>query len=316
LCKLGLEARFITPRDFRTVACPGYPEIGLALVRESKLASLVDQMDPTFIHIATEGPIGWAMRAYCLRRGLDFTTAYHTRFPEYLAAHAGVPAHWTYRIIRRFHASAARVMVATRSLAQDLRSRGFGQAVPWGRGVDTTLFRPRSIRMFGEARPVHLYVGRVSIEKNIEAFLRLGLRGKKVVVGDGPQLQLLRRSYPDVTFTGALSGEELAGAYASADVFVFPSRTDTFGLVLLEAMASGLPIAAYPVIGPVDVVVPDRTGALDKDLGRAIEQALSMDRSGIREHALSFSWENSARQFVRNLVPVRAQWSSSLVAST
>jgi glycosyltransferase involved in cell wall biosynthesis len=305
LPKLGMEVSFIGPGHFWSVPSPGYSEIRLAIARHSRLAAFVDHTNPDFIHIATEGPVGWAMRAFCRRRKLRFTTAYHTRFPEYLAAHFRIPDDWTRRAMRQFHRASACTMVATQSLSRELERYGFRRTVVWTRGVDTKLFRPRNVGVFGDEGPIQLYVGRVSVEKNITAFLSLDVPGKKVVVGDGPQLDGLRRSFPEVAFTGALHGEELAKAYASADVFVFPSRTDTFGLVLLEAMASGLPIAAYPVSGPLDIVTPGLTGVLDEDLAGAVRSALSLDRAVIRKTAMTFGWSNSAMQFMHNLVPMQ-----------
>ncbi len=240
------------------------------------------------------------VRAFCKRRNIPFTTSFHTRFPEYLSSRFAVPVSWIYAIQRRFHNAGAGIMVATKSLADDLGARGFKRLVPWTRGVDTTHFRPRAVRRFGDD-PVFLYVGRVAIEKNLDAFLKLDLPGRKVVVGDGPLLPALKRRYPAATFMGDRQGEDLAICYSSADVFVFPSRTDTFGMVLLEAMASGLPIAAYPVTGPIDLVTPDVSGVLDEDLREAALAALTIDREGVRNRALDFSWEFAARMFLANV---------------
>jgi glycosyltransferase involved in cell wall biosynthesis len=239
-------------------------------------------------------------RAYCLRTGIPFTTSFHTRFAEYVSSRSLVPESWIYGLQRRFHNAGAGTMVATQSLAADLSLRGFRKLLPWTRGVDTELFRPRPVRRFGE-EPVFLYVGRVAIEKNIEAFLSLDLPGRKVVVGDGPLLGVLERKYPTVLFTGVAEGEELAACYASADVFVFPSRTDTFGMVVLEAMASGVPVAAFPVTGPRDLVAQGVSGALDEDLRAAAMAALSLDRGAVRAAALAFSWEAAARMFLCNI---------------
>lgn len=306
--QLGAEARrhnvalsLITPADFRTVPCPTYPEIRLALPGFSRLAAMVRAADPDAVHIATEGPIGCMMRSYCLKRGIPFTTSYHTRFPEYLSSRFGLPESWTYALQRRFHNSGAGVMVASRSLKPELVARGFERILPWTRGVDTNLFRPRDIRLFGSDEPVFLYVGRLAVEKNIESFLRLRLPGRKVVVGAGPLLDSLKAKYRDVLFTGQKTGEELAVLYASADVFVFPSRTDTFGNVLLEAMASGLPVAAYPVTGPIDHVVPGLTGVLSEDLESACVEALKLDRTAVRHHAAGYSWDVAARMFFENI---------------
>lgn len=300
----------ITPQQFRCAPCPSYPEIRLALWPWGRLGRMIEAHQPCAIHIATEGPLGWAARRYCLARGLPFTTAYHTRFPEYVGARFRVPLSWTYAVMRRFHAPASAVMVATQGIEDDLRRRGFAKIRRWSRGVDTQLFRPRDANAFPHLpRPLFLYVGRVAVEKNIEAFLRLDLPGSKVVVGDGPQRAELERRHPEVTFTGARFGEELAAAFASADAFVFPSRTDTFGLVLLEALACGVPVAAYPVPGPLDVIGDTPVGVLDEDLRAAALKALSIDRAACRAHAEKFSWEASARQFLGNLQPLpRAAW--------
>ena len=297
---LGVEIAVLTPDEFRTVPCPTYPEIRLALPRFGYVIDRLDTMKPDAVHIATEGPIGWMVRGYCQRRHLPFTTSFHTRFPDYLTSRTGMPASWTWALLRRFHNAGAGVMVATPSLASELQGLGFTRVLPWTRGVDTTLFRPRPVRRFG-AGPVFIYVGRVAVEKNIEAFLALDLPGTKVVVGTGPMLATLRARHPDVFFPGRLEGEALSECYASADVFVFPSRTDTFGIVLLEAMASGLPVAAYPVTGPIDNVTSGATGVLDEDLGRAARAALSLDRGAVRERALHLGWDACARHFVRNI---------------
>lgn len=300
----------ITPDRFRSIPCPTYPEIRLALAAGRRVARLIEAAQPCAIHLATEGPLGWAARGYCLRRGLPYTTAYHTRFPEYIKARFGVPLSLSYAVMRRFHGAAARVMVATHGIEDELARRGFTHMGRWSRGVDTELFRPRPEArseggpFAGLPRPVHLFVGRVAVEKNVEAFLALDLPGSKVVVGDGPQLEELRRRFPRALFAGARTGEDLARSYAAADLFVFPSRTDTFGLVLLEALASGLPVAAYPVPGPLDVVGASGAGVLSEDLAAACRQAAAIDPGLCRAHALTFSWQASARQFLGNLEPV------------
>jgi glycosyltransferase involved in cell wall biosynthesis len=298
--QFGAELVFLTPEPFPTLPLPTYPEIRLAMLGRNDVAAVVAEAEPGLIHVATEGPIGLASRGYCRRAGRPFTTSYHTRFPDYLSARLPVPLEFGYALQRWFHNAGAGMLVATPSLAADLAARGFRNILPWTRGVDTELFRPRSERLFG-ASPVLLFVGRVSVEKNIEAFLQLAVSGQKVVVGGGPQLEELRARYPGVLFTGPKTGEELARHYASADVFVFPSRTDTFGIVLLEAMASGLPVAAYPVTGPLDVVADGIAGALDEDLQAAVVRALSLDRAGAREHALRFSWREAARLFLAGI---------------
>lgn len=302
---LGGEVHVISPADFATVPCPTYTDIRLALPRPRYLAWRIEQYAPDFVHIATEGPIGLMVRAYCLRRRLSFTTAFHTRFPEYVNARFRIPLGWSYTLERWFHNAGKGVMVASPSLGRELSARGFNNVLRWTRGVDAELFRPRPDRLFGDAQPVFMYVGRVAIEKNIEAFLRLDLPGRKVVVGAGPELDVLRGRFPDVVFTGSKTGEELARHYASADVFVFPSRTDTFGNVLLEAMASGVPVAAYPVTGPVDIVRPNVSGMLDEDLGTAARAALSLDRNRVSEAAKEFTWATAARMFLENLVGLR-----------
>ena len=297
---LGVELSVLAPHEFRTVPCPTYPEIRLAVPGFGRLAQRFQAFRPEAVHIATEGPIGWMARRYCRARRLPFTTSFHTRFPEYLAQRFALPAGWTTAVLRRFHNAGNGLMVATPSLARELEAQGFERVLPWTRGVDTELFRPRPVRSFGEG-PVFLYVGRIATEKNITAFLDLDLPGRKVVVGGGPQIEELRARYPGVHFTGKKTGEELAQCYASADALVFPSRTDTFGMVLLEAMASGLPVAAFPVTGPVDVVKPGETGVLSEDLRQAALDAFALDRAHVRARAQDFSWENAARLFLANI---------------
>lgn len=301
---LGHAVEIVGPDRFRTVPMPTYPEIRLAVAPGRPLARAIEAFAPEAIHIATEGPLGFAARRHCLRRGLPFTTAYHTRFPEYLRDRAPIPLALSYAVVRRFHAPAQAVMVATQSIEDDLKRRGFANIRRWSRGVDTALFRPREKGFLDLPRPISMYVGRVAVEKNIEDFLRLDLPGTKVVVGDGPQLGELRQRHPEARFLGARHGEDLARHYAAADVFVFPSRTDTFGLVLLEALAAGVPVAAYPVPGPLDVIGDSGAGALDEDLGRAVRAALAIDPRTCREHALRFSWRASAEQFLGNLRPL------------
>lgn len=297
---LGVDAAILSPAEFVTVPCPTYPEIRLAIPGYAYLIERLNVIRPDAVHIATEGPVGWMTRHYCLRRNIPFTTSFHTRFPDYLNSRFYIPQAWTYAAQRHFHNAGAGMMVATRSLAADLETRGFRRLMPWTRGVDTELFKPRDVRLFGP-EPVFLYVGRIAVEKNITAFLDLDVPGRKVVVGAGPMLEPLKARYPDVLFTGGKSGEDLARCYASADVFVFPSRTDTFGMVLLEAMAAGLPIAAFPVTGPVDLVRPGVTGVLDEDLGAAARAAMALDRATVRSAALDYSWEACARLFLQNI---------------
>jgi glycosyltransferase involved in cell wall biosynthesis len=301
---LGHPVEVISPDLFRTVPCPTYPEIRLALRPGRAIGARLDALRPDHVHIATEGPLGVAARRQCLRRDLRFTTSYHTRFPEYVHARFPVPLALAYQWMRWFHRPSAAVMVATGSIRRDLEARGFANVADWGRGVDTELFRPDREPALHLPRPVHLYVGRVAVEKNLEAFLTMPVgAGSKLVVGDGPQLAELRAKYPDVRFAGARFGEDLARHYASGDVFVFPSRTDTFGLVLLEALASGLPVAAYPVPGPLDVIGDSGCGVLDQDLARACAGALEIPRARCRAYALQFSWRRCAEQFLHNLHP-------------
>ncbi len=298
---LGIELIMLAPHQFRTVPCPTYPEIRLAMPDMAYVARQIEDSRCDAVHIATEGPIGWMTRAYCLKRRRPFTTSFHTRYAEYIYARFGIPLDWTYAVQRRFHNSGAGMLVSSDSITRELTRRGFERILPWTRGVDTTLFRPRADRLFGADQSVFLYVGRVAIEKNIESFLQLDLPGRKVVVGGGPLLDTLRARYPDALFTGPKHGEDLARCYASADVFVFPSRTDTFGVVLLEAMASGLPVAAYPVPGPLDHVPTGVAGFLDENLAQAAISACSLNRVTVRSHALSYSWDAAARLFVQGI---------------
>ena len=303
---LGHDPICIGPDRFRTIPCPTYPEIRLAINAGWRMKRELEAFEPEAIHIATEGPLGMAARRYCLRRKLPFTTAYHTRFPEYIHARVRIPVALTYAMLRRFHRSSKGVMVATRSIRRDLESRGFANIQDWSRGVDTELFHPSGdVELEGKS-PIWLYVGRIAVEKNIEAFLQLDLPGTRYVVGDGPLLPELRQRYPDVRFVGAKIGADLARYYAGADVFVFPSRTDTFGLVLLVALASGVPVAAYPVPGPSDVLNGAKVGCLDENLQNAAISALCISRRKCREYALKFSWRNCALQFFDNLSPIVA----------
>ena len=303
LVAAGHVVMVIGPDRFHTLPCPTYPEIRLALLPGRVVGALLDEFTPDSVHIATEGPLGMAARRHCLARRWHFTTSFHTKFAEYLHARTRFPVTWTYAWLRRFHAAAVRIMVATPSLESELAEHGFDRLARWTRGVDTELFKPQAPAL-DLPRPVFLYVGRVAVEKNIGAFLDLPLDGTKLVVGDGPQLAQLKRRYPAVHFAGNQAGEALARHYAAADVFVFPSRTDTFGLVLLEALASGLPVAAYPVTGPRDVIDGAPVGCLDEDLASAARRALALSRQACRDYALSFSWDVSARQFLGNLAPV------------
>jgi glycosyltransferase involved in cell wall biosynthesis len=311
----GHRIEKVTPERFRTIPCPTYPEIRLAIRPSGRLKRIAEEFGPDRIHIATEGPLGFAARRWCLANGLPFTTAFHTRFAESIEARFLVPARWSYRGLRWFHSAAARTMVSTPSLRSELARRGFRNIVAWTRGVDTNLFRPRPKEFLDLPRPIHLYVGRIAVEKNIEAFLKLPLVGTKLVVGDGPDLEKLRLMFPDATFVGMKSGEELAAHYAASDVFVFPSRTDTFGLVLLEALASGLPVAAYPVTGPLDVVTSSEVGALDEDLLAAVRRARALDPVACRRFAMRYSWSRSADEFAGHLEPVRRELAVPLPAA-
>lgn len=303
---MGVAVAVIAPDRFRTLPCPSYPEIRLALCSPGAVARHIAAFNPDFIHIATEGPIGLMARRHCLKRGRPFTTSYHTRFPEYLAARLPVPLKAAYALQRRFHNAGRGMMVATASLVGDLSRRGFKRILPWSRGVDTKLFRPDRAVTIDLPRPIFLNVGRVAVEKNLDAFLQLDLPGCKIVVGDGPALPALRRRFPDVHFTGPKLGAELAGWYAAADVFVFPSRTDTFGNVMLEALACGTPIAAFPVTGPRDVIGPAGPGVLADDLRGAALRALDIPRETARAFAMDMSWSGCARQFLDNVLTAHA----------
>lgn len=311
---LGAEVTFLTPQSFATVALPSYPDLRVALPGPARVAALIEDARPDNIHIATEGPIGLLVRRYCLRRQLPFTTSFHTRFPEYVSARSPIPESWVWAGLRRFHAQSQAVMAATPALADELRGRGFHHVALWPRGVDTNLFHPRALDL-GLPRPVFLSVGRVAVEKNLQAFLGLDLPGTKVVVGDGPARAELERGYPDTIFLGAMQGDALAQAYAAADVFVFPSRTDTFGLVLLEALASGVPVAAFPVSGPKDVIGDVPVGVLDEDLAAACRGALAISRDVCRDFALAHTWEACARAFIDNIVNARRDVAPAICAA-
>lgn len=303
LDELGVTTRFLSPEGFPTLPMPSYPEIRLALASPGQVARRIEEAAPDRIHIATEGPLGVLARRACLSRKLAFTTSYHTRFPEFIGARLPVPESWSYRWLRRFHNAGAGVLVATPSLGAELAGRGFANVRLWTRGVDTALFHPGRRHALPMPGPVFLYVGRVAVEKNLPAFLDLDLPGSKLVVGDGPDLARLRQIYPDVHFMGARFGEELAGLYASADVFVFPSRTDTFGNVLLEALASGCPVAAFPVTGPLDILGDGKAGVLADDLREAALGALAVPRDQARAKAQTYGWRECALQFLHHLPP-------------
>jgi len=311
LTRRGHVVETITPDRFMTVPMPGYASIRLAMAPRFGMRRMLDKAAPQIVHIATEGPIGWAARGWCLSRGVPFTSAFHTRFPEYAAVRTGLSAEYFWPILQRFHAQSRAVMVSTQSLAVELEERGIGPTRAWSRGIDHALFRPDGARhpqMAALPGPVLLNVGRVAPEKNLEVFLSLDTPGSKVVVGDGPALETLRRRYPQVLFLGALSGEALASAYRAADCFVFPSLTDTFGLVVIEALACGTPVAAFPVTGPVDILGPDgrgvdhrvgwAAGAVDTDLARAIAGALTVERNDAAALGALYSWERATDQFL------------------
>mgnify|MGYP006273953647 CR=1 FL=1 len=302
--RAGHQVLVIDPGLFRTVPCPTYPDIRLALFPSRALVRRLEDFAPDAIHIATEGPLGQAARRYCLRNGLPFTTSFHTQFPEYIRLRAPIPVDWTYRVVRRFHAPAVRTLVPTPSQRDKLAARGFEHLCLWSRGVDTAVFRPDLPHAYALPRPIAVYMGRVAVEKNIEAFLDLALPGTKVVIGDGPDLQRLRAKYPGCFFLGPKFGDELASHLAGADVFVFPSRTDTFGLVLLEALACGLPVAAYPVQGPIDIIEHGRTGMLCENLEDAVEGALCLSRDVCVEAAGRYSWASSSAAFAGFLAPI------------
>lgn len=301
----GHTVKYFTAEGRRTVPVPSYPSIRLAVLPSRWLHKALDEFEPDAIHIATEGSMGSAARKYCLKRELRFTTSYHTQFPQYVRARVPIPEAVTYAAMRRFHGPAQRTLVATPTMREDLEQHGFEHVVLWSRGVDTELFKPRRRDLFDRyQKPIWMNMGRVAVEKNIEAFLDLELPGTKVVVGDGPDLEVLREDYPDVVFTGFKHGVELAQHLSSADCFVFPSRTDTFGLVLLEALACGTPVAAYPVVGPKDVLTDPEVAVMDEDLGAAALAALRKDREACRAFAAQHTWGRATDQFLANLVPV------------
>jgi glycosyltransferase involved in cell wall biosynthesis len=301
---LGHEVEIISPDQFKTIPMPTYPEIRLALGAYEEIRERFKAFEPEAIHIATEGPIGMAARKLCLEWKLPFTTSYHTKYPEYVSARLPVPLSVGYAFMRWFHKPSGRVMVATPSMRADLEKHGFRNISPWSRGVDTDIFRPDLEPVFQDLkRPVFVYVGRVAVEKNIEAFVELDLPGTKVIVGDGPSREELEKKYPEAKFVGAKFGDELARYFSDADSFVFPSMTDTFGLVILEAMACGTPVAAYPAPGPIDIIPGSNAGVVNDDLKTACLETLKLDRPTVRAYAEKFSWRASAEEFIRNLQP-------------
>jgi glycosyltransferase involved in cell wall biosynthesis len=297
----GVTIEFLSPEGFPSIPVPTYPGLRLALPSPTRIAQRIEQIGPDAIHIATEGPIGHMVRRYCINRGLPFTTSYTTRFPEYISARLAIPEAWSYAVLRHFHAAATVTMVSTPSLMAEFKGRGFKNLGMWTRGVDTELFSPAHAIALDFPRPIFVSVGRIAVEKNLEAFLSLDLPGTKVVIGQGPQEAALQRRFPDAKFLGLLEDNVLAAHLAAADVFVFPSRTDTFGVVQLEALACGVPIAAFPVTGPRDVIADNPIGVLDEDLRAACLGALRMSREACRSFALSRSWESSARQFIGHI---------------
>ena len=299
LADRGVETRFLTPLDFGTrFPLPTYPDIQIALTTPGHVGAVIESARADHVHLVTEGPLGWMARRYCRRKGRPFTTSYHTKFPEYLSARLPVPQKLAYDWLRTFHNSGTGTLVATHSLADDLTRRGFKKLRPWTRGVDSTLFRPDRRKDFGVKGPIFLCAGRVAVEKNLPAFLDLELPGTKVIIGEGPELDRLKALYPEVRFLGRLPTEELADWYASADVFVFPSMTDTFGNVIIEALASGTPVAAFPVTGPIDIIRHGIDGALSKDLREAALSALNIDRARARQRALEFNWSACGQMFL------------------
>lgn len=305
----GHGVEVINPSQFKTLPCPTYPEIRLSVNAWPAVSKRLSLLQPDVIHIATEGPLGLMARHYCVKRRLPFTTSFHTKFPEYIEKRFWIPAKTGYRFMRWFHRKAERMMVATPSLKRELEARGFTHCTPWTRGVDTVLFHPHRRVVLPYPAPILLYVGRVAVEKNIEAFLSMDVPGTKLVVGDGPQRAELEARFPDAVFIGAKHGEELASIYASADVFVFPSLTDTFGLVMLEALACGTPVAAFPVTGPIDVMTDDRVGSLSDDLAQATQQALKLNRSQCRDYAEGYSWQQCAAMLLEAFAPIRPKQS-------
>ena len=303
----GHAVELIEPTAFPSFPTPFYPEIPLCVTRPGRVYERVHRFKPTHVHISTEGPLGFWVRHFCRRMGWQFTTSYHTRFPEYLNHLARVPERITYKFLKWFHDASACMMVATPSLQKELFGRGFRSPMRrWSRGVDLGTFRPRAKQEAGYTRPILLYVGRVSHEKGIDDFLKLKTPGTKLVVGDGPARAELERNYPEAVFLGYRKGEALGEVYAAADLFVFPSRTDTFGIVVIEALASGLPVAGYPVTGPMDIVTRDELGALDVDLGRAVERALSGGNpAACAAEGARYTWARCTEQFLENLVPVK-----------
>ncbi len=312
---IGHQVVMLTPEKFKRVPCPSYSSIELAVLPYKKVAQFLRNANPDAIHIATEGPLGFAARRWCLRHKRAFTTSYHTQFPEYLRLRFPIPEWLTYAWLKSFHRPASSTLVPTKSQQQRLQRKGFAHVAVWGRGVDTDIFHPDSSLDLDLPRPIYINVGRVSVEKNLHAFLALDLPGSKVIIGEGPDFDTLRAAYPDAHFLGPKYGADLAAHLAAADVFVFPSRTDTFGLVLLEAMACGLPIAAYPVTGPIDIIQAGTTGILDDNLAHAVHAALQLDRSACVNYAQQHSWAKCTATFANYLVASINRDNNSLLNS-
>lgn len=304
LDSLGHQTHFVTPQNFRSLSCPTYPEIRLSVLPYAGVRKKIEEVRPDALHIATEGPLGIAARRFCMKRNFPFTTAFHTRFPEYVYARTRIPVNLTYRWLKHFHGPSRALMVPTPMVRRELQARGFTNTAAWTHGVDTETFSRGERDLLNDERPIFLYVGRVAVEKNIEAFLKLDLPGSKWVVGEGPMRAELERKYPGVRFAGIQAPAELARYYRAADVLVFPSMTDTFGLVILEALACGTPVAAFPVSGPIDVIGDSGVGALDADLRQACLRALHISRDKARRYAEQFGWEHSVEQFAKNLVAI------------
>ena len=303
----GHQTELISPLGFRSLPCPTYPEISLALCTTGQLERQIDRFVPDCLHIATEGPLGWQARRIALKRKWPFTTAYHSRFSEYVAARFGVPVGWTYALLRRFHNAARATLAPTPAIVADLKARGFAHARLWSRGVDLSLFKPDGERVESAQRPVFLYVGRIAVEKQVDAFLRLDLPGEKWVAGEGPERRRLQAEFPEARWLGALDGQDLARLYRSADVMVFPSVNDTFGLVMVESMACGTPVAAFPVPGPLDVIGDSQGGVMHADLREACLLALELSRKLVRRRAEEFSWSAATEQMLAALQVISRQ---------
>jgi len=304
LKKQGIQIDIIQPNDYRFIPMPTYPEIPLVWSAKGLKQRILD-FNPDAIHIATEGGLGWKVRRICLNNNLPFTTAYHTKYPEYIHARFPIPESWVYRLFRHFHQPAVRTFVPAESIKTELESKRFNDVVLMSRGVDNDLFNPAQRIELSYNKPIMLYVGRIAPEKNLESFLDLDIEGTKVLVGNGPSYNELSDKYTEAVFLGAKQGTPLANLYAAADVFVFPSLTDTFGVVNIEAIASGTPVAAYPVTGPKDIITDGVNGCLHQDLKQAIESALKIDRQNISQSIPEYTWQGAAQQFLSHLAPIK-----------